>query len=41
MFREYIGKKFEFVLEIEDLKPREEDDQKPVESNMEEDMEEK
>ena len=41
MFHKYIGKDFKYVVEIEDLKAREEDDQKPVESNVEEDMEEK
>ena len=41
MFREYIGKDLEFVVEIEDLKLREEDDRESVESNVEKDMEEK
>ena len=53
MIRQYIGKDFEFVVEIEDLKPREEDDRESVESssdeenresmkpNVEEDMKEK
>ena len=41
MFQEYIGKEFKFVVEIEDLKPREEDDQKPAESKDEKGTEEK
>ena len=41
MFQEYIGKEFKFVVEIEDLKPREEDDQKPAESKDEKGAEEK
>ena len=36
MIRQYIGKDFEFVVEIEDLKPREEDDRESVESSSDE-----
>ena len=52
MIRQYIGKDIAFVVEIEDLKPRKEDDRESVESsdeenresmkpNVEEDMKEK
>ena len=41
MFREYIGNDFKLVVEIEDLKPREEDDRQSVESIVGKEKEEK
>ena len=38
MFREYIGKNFKFVVEIEDLKPREEENRESMKSDDEETM---